>query len=257
MHNVKIISVAIVVLGTWVTSSDVFAHASILSKDTLDAYSGRNYMEGSSATFSLHLAHGCSTDTATFATRHASIVFPNATDLTGIAYTEDHDGNRFAGNAVMGIKPRVDSDWKKIKVKTGEVPTFENHGANSTDVRGIHWKGGHVPNEMYENLEVKASFPKLDGCVSKLRVYMPAVQYCENGDILTWMRDATPSFPDAGGGSAPYIDIVRNMDANPLPDSCGGTGEQAEAYPSVEDVEMYLPIKHKSRKHGGKHDDDD
>jgi uncharacterized protein YcnI len=251
MNKLNKLAFAVTGIISMSISGNLFAHASIQVKDTQDEYSGRMYKENSSGLFSLHLSHGCTDATTgkTFATKHASMVFPNAEDLSGIAATFDSAGVEFAGNALMGIKPRVDADWDKIKIKTGTVPTYQNHGANSMDVRGIHWKDGNVPNEMYDNLEVKASFPTLRGCVTKLRVFMPSIQVCENGQVLTWMQHATEAFPDAEGGSAPYIDIVRDQSRNPLPAGCSG-GETAEVYPSADDIDKYLPVKRKrSRDH--------
>ncbi len=245
-----------ILLSACIFSGQVLAHASVLAKDVNDQYDGRNYREGSSAMLNLHLAHGCSDANTgeTFATRHAVTILPNNQDLSGIAYTENHDGERFHGNALMGVKAAVDNNWKKIKQLKGSVPEFENHGAKNSDVRAIHWLGGRVPNDMYANLQFKANLPMLDGCVSQLRVYLPTIQYCEKGRVKAWFREATPSMPAEviSPGYAPSLTIVRDEDRNPLPNHCAGVGVSEEVYPSPEDLEKHLL---KRRRHSMRHDD--
>lgn len=244
---IKSIYLFIITLSFVLSSNQVFAHASTISKDTLDSYSGRKYMEGSSGFIQFHLSHGCRNDTRTktYATKKVTTVFPNANDLSGVAYTKDGQGNLYSGNALIGVKPKIDSDWDKIKIFRGIVPEYYNHSAANSDVRSIHWLGGKVPDNMYENLHIKASLPVLDNCVSRLRVYIPIVQYCEDDHILAWMREATSSFPEnvISKGYAPYIDIVRNLSKNPLPGSCNNNGQTKEVYPSEADIEKYLPLK--------------
>lgn len=223
--------------GAVVASGDLMAHANFIPKDNLDVYTGRSYQEGTAAYVQLNLAHGC----GDYATRDVVATMPTSVDLSGIAYTTDQEGNRYGGNALMGIKPSVDGDWRKIDVSTGEVSSYYNHGVKHEDVWYISWRRGKVPNSMYENLEFKADLPKLEGCVAKLRVYIPIVQYCEKGYVEAWVREPTPSLPEAviSPGYAPYIEVLRDLEANPLAADCNG-GVDAEAYPSTDDIEAGL-----------------
>ncbi|MDH5302357.1 MAG: YcnI family protein, partial [Gammaproteobacteria bacterium] len=142
------------------------------------------------------------------------------------------------------IKPRVNGDWGAIRTIPGNVPTFYSHGEKSGDVRAIQWLDGFVPDSMYENLELKASLPKLEGCVGKLRVYTPVVQFCDSGLMNAWIKEPTNQFSAdvISAGYAPYFDVVRNNTKNPLPESCGGVAETVEVYPSAEDIDSYLPV---------------
>ncbi|HWQ69474.1 MAG TPA: hypothetical protein VN494_05915, partial [Patescibacteria group bacterium] len=94
-------------LAVLVISTDAwsFPHANVESKDTLDAYSGRNYQEGSSATLSISLGHGCTMSGESYSTRYVTALFPNGAspNLSGIAYTTDGVTN-YSGNALFGIK---------------------------------------------------------------------------------------------------------------------------------------------------------
>jgi len=244
----------VLALGFSLISVNVFAHSNVVVKDNLDAYSGRNYQEATTANLKFQLPHGCRNTSRTkfYATKHAAAVFPNSNLLTGITITEDKSGNEYAGNAMMSIKPFVNPVWDKVKISRGSVPNYYSHGVNSTDVRGIKWLGGKIPYDMVTNLNIKASLPKLTACVTLLKVYVPLVQYCENGQVLAWMKQATPTFPIdvISQGYAPSFTIIRNEIKNPLPASCSGIGESVEVYPSEADIEQFLPLKkYKKNRH--------
>lgn len=227
-----------------IVSSQAFGHASFVRKDNLDEYTGRSYKEGSSANIAIALGHGCHNEDRSkwYATTTATILFPNGVDISEYAYTKSHGAQpvEYGGNAIMGIKARVTAKFKKVTQMRASVPNYYNHGERSDDVRSIHWINGYVKNEMFDNLEFRATFPKLKGCVKKLRVYTPVVQYCENGDMLAWMKNPTTNFPEAviSPGYAPYFDVVRDMSANPLDASCG-EGEEKELYPSEQAIDLY------------------
>jgi len=242
-----------ITMGLMLVSTNLFAHASVLAKDNIDKFTGRDYEEGKTAFLQFHLSHGCrnSTSTKYFATKHVTIVFPNNNNLKGLTLTKDSSGNEYAGNAMMSIKPAVNPIWDKIKISTATVPGYYSHGVKSTDVRGIKWLGGKVPNEMYSNLSVKASLPLLRACVARLKVYVPIVQYCKNGQVLAWLKKSTPSFPASviSTGYAPSFTVLRNLTNNPLPENCSNEGETVEVYPSEKDIEQYLPHKSLHSRH--------
>ncbi len=223
----------------------VYGHANTVPNNTLDTFNGRQYQEGSTAFIKINLSHGCKNSTGeALATKHTTAIFPNSVDLSGITYTADRKGNHYSGNALMGIKPAVDSNWESIQRLKGSVPAYYNHGSKSTDTRAVHWIDGYVADDMYANLEFKAKLPKLSGCYSKLRVFIPVVQYCTNEVKKAWLREATPSFNSdiISAGYAPYIDVIRDTKNNPYPAECSGHKE-AEAYPSVDAIEAFLPLK--------------
>ena len=72
-------------------------------------------------------------------------------------------------------------------------------------------------------------------------MYVPTIQYCEKGHVLAWFKEPTPSMPiePVSPGYAPYFDVVRNEDKNPLPSHCSA-GETVVVYPDEEDLEAYL-----------------
>jgi len=259
------------------TNAWAFPHANIRSKDTLDAYSGRNYQEGSSAVLSISIGHGCTMSGESYSTRMVTALFPNGLDpnLGGITYTSDGTTN-YEGNALFGIQPVVDYDWKEIMPMTGDVPTYYNHGAKTTDVRAVHWRGGYIPDNFAGYADVSVNFPTFqpNTCYNKIIVDIPVVQYCsadsghqkdhmwkrdriKTKDLhraYAWIKEPTPMFPAdtvVAPGYVASVTIVRNLTTNPLPASCGGTGQTLEIYPSAADIDAYLPPSDGKMKSSG------
>lgn len=264
-------------------SANVLSHANIAQKDAYNTDDGRSYLEGTSAEIKLNLSHSCSADLPTVVT---TMAVPNSPSIeiydlgydkktktvTGnpniskkstkynstadFFYTTDGKGTNYAGNALMGIKPSVDNNWQEILPKKGDVPNFYNHGPNTRDVLGIHWQGGNIPNDFYYDLKFRGSFPqfKPDSCVSKVRVYLPAIQYCGTDmNNLTkqdnWLPKPSPlaGITQVTTGYAPYFDIDRNLKKNPLPENCGSDleheqehGDIVGLYPSDQDISDFL-----------------
>ncbi|CBE69014.1 MAG: hypothetical protein F9K13_12100 [Candidatus Methylomirabilis oxygeniifera] len=269
MRRVRTIAFAALLAGAFISADAwAFPHANIRSKDTLDAYTGRNYQEGTSAVLSINIGHGCTHSGESYTTRLVTALFPNSSNpnLSGIAYTTDGTTN-YEGNALYGIKPVVDQNWKQIQPITGTVPTYYNHGAKSTDVRAVHWEWGYIPDNFAGYANVSVSFPKFqpNTCYNKIQVDIPVIQYCQadskhaedhmwkrdrmkaKGDfhrVYAWMKEATSVFPTetiVAPGYVASLTIVRNLTTNPLPASCGGTGQTIELYPTAAEIDMYLP----------------
>ena len=245
------------------TDAWAFPHANIKPKET----GSRDYKEGSSAVLSIGLSHGCTQSGESFTTRVMTALFPNGPDpnLHGITYTNNGPTN-YEGNAMYGIKPVVDYNWKQIMPMTGNVPTYYNHGEKTTDVRAIHWHWGYIPDNFVGYATFSASFPKFvsDTCYDKIRVEIPVVQYCaldpkhetdhewlrdrvkkKNLDsAYAWIKEPTAIFPTAtvvSPGYSAYLNIVRDTTTNPLPSSCGGVGQSVTVYPTAAEIDMYLP----------------
>jgi hypothetical protein len=69
------------------------------------------------------------------------------------------------------------------------------------------------------------------------------------------MKAPTSNFPAdtiVSPGYVASLTIVRNLTSNPLPASCGGTGQTLELYPTAADIDSYLvPLDGKLQQGGG------
>lgn len=225
---------------------NVKAHVNVVPKSNADRFDGRVYQEGTVAYFDLSIPHGCksaSPSGATQPTTHVAVLFPNQQDLSAVAYTQDKEGTEYAGNAMMSIKPATDSQWRKIRRLREAVSPYYDHGVKSDDIRAIQWRGGYVPTDSYATLSFRAKLPLLKSCVSQLKVYLPAVQYCMNNTYKAWIREPTQMFSadTISSNYAPYILVQRDLEQNPLPADCRET-VQSNAYPSAHDIDRYLRL---------------
>lgn len=224
------------------------AHLNIAVEDAVAVGDGsREYKEGSSAFLDVNIAHDCTSETGQhYATTGITVLLPNTASAPA-TYTSDTDGNLYGANAVMGVKQRMNPTFKKNIVIKGPVEPFYSHGINTEDARALKWLIGRVDNDHYENLEFKASFPTIDptSCVTKINVYFPSMQYCQNGYKAAWINTAESKYGLGDAKThvyddyAAYVTVVRTSD---LPSSCGGEGETIEVMPSVEDINTYLDM---------------
>ncbi|RKZ71051.1 MAG: hypothetical protein DRR19_32880 [Candidatus Parabeggiatoa sp. nov. 1] len=243
-HNAK----AILAASLLVCSTQVFAHTSYQPKDVNDSYDGRTYLAGKTAYLSLTVPHGCKGENdERYTTHHVGVVLPTMVSLPAEqAYTKDREGNLYGANAMMTIKVAIDNNWKVVRSLRGEVGEYYSHGAKTDDVKAIHWLKGELPDDMYAELKFRATLPTLTGCVTKMRVYTPAIQYCAGEHYMVWYPKATPKFPEEtiSEGYAPYFDVIRDLEANPLDQACG-EGEALEISPPVDMVDWYLSPREK------------
>jgi uncharacterized protein YcnI len=267
--------ILLAMIATAVISGEVLAHATYVQKDDYVTLDGRSYLEGRNSELSLNLSHSCGAGTGTVIN---PVIFPNGTDNEVYALklirnqtnhrTLDVSGepapsqeilsNVLTAAALTGIKPRVDrGDWGQIAIKK-----------DGSLVRAIHWHEGWVPDDFYERNNFVATFAgfKPDSCVTKVRVYIPSIQYCTTTagtfaglDAWIWRpisgqtgNNAALSSSPHDLGRAAYIDIDRDLKNNKLSKKCGkGDDNQGETkggwngkvigiYPIENDIKQYL-----------------
>ncbi|MBM4055995.1 MAG: hypothetical protein FJ264_15290 [Planctomycetes bacterium] len=263
----------VTVFGAMLISGNVMAHTTVMSKNTPDNYSSRDELEGTTSLNHFSIPHGCAGQPV----KAQSVVFPNGADSiaersdTGDSVTlADH----IEGNPIMGAKPAVNSLFKKVEKLTGTVPAFTSHGSETTeDTRAFVYTKGKLEDGYLGLLPWTATFPtfKSDSCVTALTVYIAIANYCtkstdedddDRADI--WMGRTTEKFDDEDVVSVdfwPYLKIVRDLETNPIDESCG-EGFEISVYPSDEAIDEYLPVdgywpaKSNGDKNG-KDDDDD
>lgn len=201
---------------------------------------------------SLNLSHAC---TATTGTQISTSVFPNGADnevyeLTlnpqTLAVTADPAlstvllSDVLTADAISGIKAETDSDWEAIAAK-------KEAGGK---VRALHWHGGWIPDAQFKRVTYRATFARFkpESCVSKVRVYIPASQYCSataDGPIIASHWWAWAAVPEAGitanpipsgftkaVGYASYVDLDRDLVNNPLPRGCEERNRRRDSHHS-------------------------
>lgn len=234
-----------------VAATGVQAHVNVATENAFAlGNEPREYLEGKTVFLSINLPHSCSNSETgeRFATTDVAVLLPNGRGLSrDTAVTADRQGNLYGANALMGSKARVSTAWRKVLVGKGEVEPFYSHGLKNIDARAIYWLKGYVDNDHYDDLEIRTKFPRLAGCTERLKIYVPAVQYCEKGYRIAWIgtSESTVFQPDSKtrveGHYAPYFYVVRDTVNNPMPKECG-EGQTVEIRPSVEEIDTYLPL---------------
>jgi hypothetical protein len=268
--------ISLAMIASAIVSGEVVAHATYVQKDNYVTADGRSYLEGRNSELNLNLSHACGAGTGTVI---SPVIFPNGIDnevydLKLVRNPTNHRTLDVSGEpvpsqeilsnildkaALTGIKPRVDrGDWGEIAIKK-----------DGSLVRAIHWHEGWVPDDFYERNNFVATFAafKPDSCVTKVRVYIPSIQYCTTktgtfASLDAWLWKPIPGQTgnnaalSAGAidlGRAAYIDIDRDMKYNKPPKKCGGRGDDDEGksegdwkgkvigiYPTDEDIKHYL-----------------
>ena len=223
------------------STSAVMAHLNIAPEDAISVGDGpRQYKEGTSAFIDVNISHDCSNSEGKhFSTTGVTVLMPNSNSVLNT-----YSSNEISANAIMSIKQRINKSFKKNIVVKGAVQPFYSHGIKTEDARVLKWLGGKIDNDHYENLEFKASFPKIDpaSCIAKIRMYFPSMQYCKKGYKVGWLRTANSKFGMGDAKTritdtyAAYADVVRTSE---LPESCGN-GEVIEVMPSIDDINKYL-----------------
>lgn len=262
----------VAILGLLITSGNAMAHTTVATKNTPDEYNSRNELEGTSSLNYFSIPHGCDGKPV----RAQSVVFPNGAD--SIAERSDTGesvnlGDHIEGNSVMGAQPAINSLFKRIKKLVGPVPAFISHGTEETeDTRAFVYTEGKLKDGFLGLIPWRATFPKFksDSCATALTVYIAVANYCtksknedENDRADIWMGQLTEKFDDpdvVSVGFWPYIKIVRDLESNPIDESCG-EGFEISVYPSDEAIDEFLPIdgywpaegKHGSHENHGDH----
>jgi len=151
-----------------VISSNAVAHSSFVEKE---------FVEGKTVELTLRVPHGCDGNP----TKEIMVVMPNG------PYKDPG-----LGEAVMGIKPKMNGNWNIVKSEKGEIIPFESHGTiYNEDVRSITWKGGRLPNDFYEHFQFRVKLPYLPEGVENKKLYFPVYQQCTHHTKNEWIEIPT------------------------------------------------------------------
>jgi len=242
-----------VFLSVFSITGSLLAHTTVRPKNTPDDYYQRSEPDGArSVVNDFIIAHGCNGEPVVA----TAMVFPNGEQLI----VEDQYGTQIddevlfnelemQNNLVMGPKPAQDANWKKIDVVTGPTREFYSHGVKTEDVRGFHYMGGKIPNELIGILSWRASFANIkdDSCVKAIDVRIPIANYCRHSAksparMDVWLGRTTEVFDDpevVSIGFWPYLTITNTS----FDEAACGEGVVYKVSPTDEDIDTFLPIK--------------
>lgn len=253
--NVSVIATTLLAIFS---SSIVWSHTTIVSKNTPDGYAVRAEMEGTSSVLNqIGISHGCAgaSHDGYLSVKAMSVVLPNAVDA--IATRADTGevlvlSDNIDGNAIMSTKPVQDTRiFSSMAVKKGNVPEFNSHGLRTTDVTALHYWGGELNPDFLGLVPFRASFPrfKAASCAVKMTVRMAIANYCSSStsddnraDI--WMGELTDKYNDesvVSSGFWPAITVLRDVENNPLPTDCE-KGFELLVTPSADQIDGLLPL---------------
>ena len=242
-------------------AGSAFAHTTVVRKNTPSNWQVNDEIEGTgSALSNISIAHGCSSPAGNEArsVTAMSVVWPNGHDALA---TRSDTGDSIdlaeyiVGNPVMGPKSAQDKDiFKKIVQAVGPTPPYNNHGLRTEDTRAFHYSHGKLQSDLFGLLPYRASYPTFhaDSCATKLVINFGIANYCrhtrntnkdDRADV--WFGRLTAKFDDpdvVSVGFWPHVDVVRDLENNPLAESCGD-GYAIEVTPSDESLDTYGPIK--------------
>lgn len=121
----------------------------------------------------------------------------------------------------------------------------------NTDVQALHYWDGELHPDFVGQVPFRASFPtfKTESCAVKLTVNMAVANYCtfsadksNRADI--WMGALTDKYADeavVSVGFWPRLDVVRDLESNPVPEGCG-EGIALAVQPASDSIDALLPL---------------
>ncbi|MGV8712262.1 MAG: hypothetical protein ACWA6R_06915 [Nitrosomonas sp.] len=218
---------------------NVLAHTVIEPAQITEGKKSENY---------LVITHGCGGN----AVMGASVVFPDGLDSTIAVNGNPHTGtlNDFVtnwGNSIQLYQDRsVFSEQDVKRDSNGNVVGF--------------WAGGGrtVASHLYGRIAFVSSAVRInpESCAQTIRFAVAAADICKittvdniNADnsVSLWVPAVGSKYDGTPGGHAfdfpVFFTISRDLTANPLPESCGGVGQQISVRPSAAQVDRDMPIQ--------------
>lgn len=201
--------------------------------------------EGTRTINNLVISHSCNEASKTFGT---SVVFPDGVDSTITVDGEPHEGTILDfmtnyGNNAQLVLNRASFDQMDEKIVNGNVVGY--------------WAGGGpgMPNHMNAITSIRQTAASIEptSCATEVKVKMAVADICQitnvdgfSPDTVRFWTDNTLNTPYVTAGDtedkSPAFTIERNLETNPLPESCGETGSVVEIKASAAQMNRDMPI---------------
>ncbi|MBL8496969.1 hypothetical protein ABF87_11660 [Nitrosomonas sp. JL21] len=229
----------IAIIGVVHQNESAFAHTVIQPTEVTEGKSSENY---------LVITHGCSENPV----MGSSVVFPDGLDSTIAVNGNPHTGplSDFVtnwGNSIQLYQDR--SVFSEQDVKRD----------SKSNVVGF-WAGGGrtVAPHLFARIAFVSSSVLFnsESCAQKIRFAVAVADICKitaiddmstDNAVSLWVPAVGSKFDGTPGGHAfdfpAFFTITRDLTENPLPESCGGVGQQISVRPSAAQVDRDMPIQ--------------
>jgi hypothetical protein len=236
MNKVKLLPCVLAGVALVGFSQSVLSHTSLnIAKAT----------EGTRVINNMVIGHSCGETSKTIGT---SVVFPDGVDSTILVDGESHEGTVLDflvnyGNNTQLILDRASFDVMDEKIVGGNVVGY--------------WAGGGpgMSNHLNAVTTVRQTAASIEptSCATEVKIKMAVADICEitsvdgfgPGTVNFWTDNTLASLYVTAGDTSdtsPAFTIERDLETNPLPESCGETGSIVEIKASAAQVDRDMPI---------------
>ncbi|SNX58843.1 hypothetical protein SAMN06296273_0308 [Nitrosomonas ureae] len=232
-HNkIKFVAGSVIAAAISVIGQNVFAHT-VLEVPSI--------AEGVRASNNVVVGHGCGEINVI----GTSVVFPDGVDSTITV-----DGQPHTGALTDFIQ-----NWGNLnqKIFSKAVFTFQGEKVDANGNVSGFWAGGgdSLPHDMAGFIPFRTSAAIIEptSCAASVKFHVSIVDICEITPVDGFSDETVNRWTLAGLGT-PYdrpedgaasLTITRS-ETNPLPESCGGTGQVVEVKPSAAQINRDMPI---------------
>ncbi len=232
-HNkIKFISGSVIAAAISVIGHNAVAHT-VLEVPSI--------VEGVRVSNNVVVGHGCGEINVI----GTSVVFPDGVDSTITV-----DGQPHTGDLTEFIQ-----NWGNLntKIYSKAVFTFQGEKQDANGNVSGFWAGGgdSLPHEMAGFIPFRTSAAIIEpaSCAASVKFHINIVDICQITPVSGFSAETVNLWTVAGLGT-PYdrpedgaasLTITRS-ETNPLPESCGGTGQVVEVKPSAAQVSRDMPI---------------
>lgn len=201
-------------------------------------------VEGLRVSNNVVIGHGCGEGTNVIA---SSVVFPDGVDSIV----------KVDGVQSTSVVTDFLANWGNLNQKILNHSVFEKEDEKvdaNGNVVGFWVRNGKSPDyyTTYVPFRAGAAVIAADSCAASVKVAIAVVDICKITNIAGFAEGIlnvwTPAgsnyeYPGAHGIDSPAsLTYTRNLETNPLPESCGGTGVAVEVVPSAAQINRDMPI---------------
>lgn len=217
-----------------------------------NSFEHNRVLEGTSLTNHMLIGHGCGGN-AGETVIGTSVVFPDGIDSIITIDGNVHEGSLDDFLQGWGGNFRVLQD-------RAVFDTMDAKRDDNGNVVGL-WAGGGpgvlAANNAQIPFRMSGSFFNPDSCAKSVRFAIPVADVCtvtsiadfDSDTVSLWTPAVGSKFDGTQGGghstydSPPFLTLARDLENNPLPESCGEGIEEVVVKPSAAQIDRDMPVR--------------